>query len=405
MAAVTPHQAAVVDGLVDPETFFERAARGERDGQAATAAPDHALGAAALPRSRPPATIRPQSRPDGQSDATSAARRRAARRVAIVVLPTITVVGSAVLVATSLGGSDRAAPAAVERPSAVPASPTDVLAPRVSGVTARGDGHLTGVVYDPGSGVRSVELVVDGQRRDIRPGACRPICPPALRFSLASDSSEAMRAVAVVVADAAGNKTIAKQTLTAPARDHLAAKLTARLERPAQRAGYAIAGRLTDTDGAPIRGGQVELVGAARTDDAVPRVAGATTTDAAGRWRIASLHGSHVYRARHLADSDTKAVSAPVRATVRADLTLHVGRHGRTTVVVGRVRPATDVRLLLASRRDGGWRNERVARANASGRFRLPVPARLHGPVAVFVAPDPDLPYAPAGRVVDLARP
>jgi len=410
LAAVTPPQAAVLDTLVDTDTFFERAARGERDVQPATTAPDHALGAAALPRTRPPAPVRPQPQRDDEGDARKASRRPAARRIAAVGVPAVAIVGGAVLVAASLGGATGSTtPAVVERPLARPAPPADVLAPRVARVSSHGRERLAGVVYDPGSGVRSVALVADGRREDVQRADCRPDCPPSLRFSLADSSPEQLRAVAVVVADAAGNKTIAWQTLTAPAREPQAAKLDARLERPiAPRADYAVTGKLTDADGSPIRRGRVELVGAARTDDAVPRVVGAATTDAAGRWRVAGLEarqGSRVYRARHLADGDTQAVSAPVRTTVRADLALRTRRQGGATVVAGRLRPTVSARLLLAVRRADGWRSQRAVRASADGRFRLRVPARLRGPVAVFVAPSPDLPYAPAGRVIDLARP
>jgi hypothetical protein len=329
------------------------------------------------------------------------------RTVAAVVAPTAPVVGGALLLVVSFGGQGRSeAPAVLERPLARPAAPVDVLAPRAGRVAAIGGGPFSGIVYDPGSGVRSVELLIDGRRRDVRQAVCRPACSPALRFSFAASSPDGMEAVAIVVADAAGNRTIAWQTLTAPARKPAEAKLSARLElSAAPGADHAVGGRLTAADGKPIRHGRVELVGAVRTDDAVARVVGTATTDAAGRWRVADLHGSHVYRARHIADGDTKAVSALVRATVRARLALRVGRHGGATVISGRVQPGAPARLLLASRHAGGWRSERTARANADGRFRLGVPAGLRGRVAVFVAPWPELPYAPAGRVVDLARP
>lgn len=406
MAAVTPHRAAVVDGLVDSDTFFERAARGERDGQAATAAPDRALGAAMLPRATPPDHPRPIER-EGEARARRTLPRPAAKTVAVVAVPAVAVVGGAIMLAGSFGGQGRpTTPTVVERPPARSASPADVLAPRAARIAASGDGHLAGVAYDPGSGVRSVELVVDGRRREIRQAVCRPACSPALRFSFAASSPDRMEAVAIVVADAAGNRTIAWQTLTVPARRPSEVKLTARLEQSAApRADHAVGGRLTAADGKPIRHGRVELVGAARTHDAVARVVGTATTDAAGRWRVAHLHSSHVYRARHIADGDTPAVSAPVRATVRARLALRVHRRGAATVISGRVQPIAPARLLLASREAGGWRSERTGRADADGRFRLRVPARMRGRVAVFVAPSPDLPYAPAGRVVDLARP
>ncbi len=405
MAAVTPHRAAVVDGLVDSDTFFERAASGERDGQAATAAPDRALGAAALPRTTPSADSRPTER-DVEPRARPTLPRPAAKTIAIVSVPIAAVVGAALL-AGSFGGQDhRDPPATLERLPARPASPADVLAPRTAHITASGDGRLAGVVYDPGSGVRSIELLVNGRRRDARQASCRPDCPPALRFSFTPSSPAGMEAVAIVVADAAGNRTIAWQTLTAPARKPAEAKLSARLEQsPAPRSDHAIGGRLTTPGGKPIRHDRVELVGAARTDDTVARVVGTATTDAAGRWRVAHLHGSHVYRARHIAHGDTQAVSAPVRATVRARLALRVDHHGGATAISGRVQPSAPARVLLASRHAGGWRSERTARANADGRFRLRIPARPRGRVAVFVAPDTDLPYAPAGRVVDLARP
>jgi hypothetical protein len=399
----------VLDELVDSDTFFERAARGEREVQPATTAPDHALGAAALPRSRPPAPVRPQPQRDDEGDARTAFRRFPARRIAAIGVPAVAIVGGAVLVAASLGGpTESMTPVVVERPPARPAPPSDVLAPRVARVSAQGHGRLAGVVYDPGSGVRSVQLVADGRRQDIERGACRPDCPAALRFSLTDSSPEQLRALTVVVADAAGNKAIAWQTLTAPTRKPQVAKLTARLERPAAPRADAVAGQLTDADGSPIRHGRVELVGVERTDDAIPRVAGAATTDTAGRWRIAGLdarEGSQVYRARHLADGDTKALSAPVRVTVRPDLALRTRRQGRVTVLTGRLQPAAAARLLLAVRRAGGWHTERTARATANGRFRLRIPVRMRGQVAVFVAPSPDLPYAPTGRVVDLARP
>jgi hypothetical protein len=409
LAAVTPHRAAVVDELVDSDTFFERAARGERDTHPTTTAPDRALGAATLPRTPPPAAVRRQLQPNDDRHTGKASKRLVAPRAGIVALPAAVIVVGAVLVGTSPGGRGGSEVAAVIERSPAQPPPADFLAPRVGHVSVHGQERFAGIAYDPGSGVRSVELVADGRRRAIQRGACRPACPPAMRFSFSRNSSKRLRAVAIVVVDAAGNKALAWQTLAVDAPKPLAAKLTARLERAVVApADYAIAGRLNDAGGLPIRHGRVELVGVERTDDAVPRVVGAATTDTAGRWRVAGLkarHGSQLYRARYIAGGESTVVSAPVRATVRANLALRARRQGRVTVLTGRLHPAAAARLLLAVPRAGGWRTGRTARATANGRFRLRIPGRPRRRVAVFVAPSPDLPYAPVGRVIDLTRP
>jgi len=220
---------------------------------------------------------------------------------------------------------------------------------------------------------------------------------------------------AVVTQDAAGNRTLVWQRLVASRGQHTST-ITARLKgtdgQIVPRSRYAIVGKLTDRTTAPIPGARVELIALSRTATAVPTRAAVVTTDSAGRWRVGGLRaadGSRIYVARHLDDTGAATVSSAVRATVAIDLTARVRRTAAGRIVAGRVTaPAASaelIRLLLASRRLNGWRTERSTRTSPNRHFALRVPGRVRGRLALFVAPSPDLPYAPAGRVVDLARP
>lgn len=415
MAALAGERDGVLAGLVDSDTFFERAARGERDTQPAVAA-DRGQGAATMPRDP-----RPHA-PRADDDAPSAPRRlatprRHTRLVAVAATAgAFAVVG--LLVATMSDGQRAPARQTAVEPPAEPSapirSPVDVLGPRPGHVDVD-NGRIAGIAIDAGSGVRRIELVVNGRRADADTAVCRPECPPAARFTLdvPPHGRTELRSLAVVAHDAAGNEALIWQQLAgsdAPHGETITARLEDRDDRLGARSRYAIGGRLADGAGRPITGAQVELVAVATTAAAAPTRVAILATDRDGRWRAGELHasdGSRLYVARHLDGNTT--VSRTVRATVPVALVARPRRlaSGRR-VVVGRVNasaPTSAIRVLLAARRSGDWHTERTAPARPGGRFELPVPARLHGPVAVFVAPDPDLPYAPAGRVVDLARP
>ena len=422
MASLTGEPGGVLEGLVDCDTFFEFAARGERGAGEAVAAPDRGVGAATMPRAArapAPSAARPTS-PAEHSERVGS-RLSLGRAIALAGLTVSVVTGVAVVVAAQVGGpatsSHRGAAVAARPVPPMPRAgrlPADVLAPRLGRVSFSAR-RLAGVAYDPGSGVRRLEMHVDGRRVDALPGHCRPDCAPAARFSLANRlSSDEMHAVAVVAEDAAGNRALLWQRLVPPTGGRPTESLTAALEHRTNQlvAGsrYAITGRLLDRAGVPIRSGQVEVAALERTADAVPHRAAIVVTDDAGRWRVGgrrAADGSRVYVARPLNHTSGSAVSRAVQATVAFSLTARSRPDGRAVTgrVIARVTNGTAIRLLLASRRSNGWRTERSARARPGGRFELPVPARVRGRVAVFVAPSPGLPFAPAGRVVDLARP
>lgn len=423
MAAMTERREALVAGLVDADTFFERAARGDRDPPQTAAVPKGGVGAAALPRASQPPTERPAPHPRRSSTRrpTVALPRPSARAVACGGLGLAFLATTAALVHGFSHG--RAAPA--DRPVAGrPATnarppvtrPLDVLGPRSVRLDVRGV-RVQGVIDDPGSGVSRAALNIDGRPVDAVRFACRPICPPAARFSLqpASTPPTQPQALAVVARDAAGNRTLIAQRIVMLGVSRAGA-ITARLEdadrQIAAGSAYAIVGRLVDRAGAPIPHARVELTSVAATATAKPTRAAAVATDDNGHWRAAGLEardGSRLYVAHHRSADGTAAVSPVVRAIVPIALAAR-GRRLRSgrRAVVGRIAARAHVgsaRLLLATRHHGGWRTERVLRAPASGHFEVPVPARARGRVAVFAAPSPDSPYAPAGRVVDLARP
>ncbi len=406
MATVTSDRVAAA--LVDPETFFERAARGERDAQA-VGAPNHAQGAATMPRATRPAPSR---------------RERLSRRQRLEsVVPDPRWIGSAalvgtvtavVLVAAMSGGEETPSRSAAGPTLSGAKPPADMLAPRPGTLTLHA-ARVRGLVYDPGSGIRRVELVEDGRPVDSRSFPCRRVCPAAARFSLHGSTAPAgaPRAVAVVATDAAGNRALVAQRLVAPRHTRSGATISARVEGSDRslsiEASYSLAGRLTDRHGEPIPGARIEVVGVSATATSIPARAATATTDERGRWRVVDIparDGSRLYVARQLRPAG--AVSRTVTVRVEAGLAAHGRRlSSGHRIVAGRVAhvaPNVAVRVVIGTRRAGRWRGERTADTQRGGRFELHVPARVHGRVAVFVA-DPDLPYAPAGRVVRFARP
>ncbi len=341
---------------------------------------------------------------------------RVGRRGAALVAG-VGVAGALAAVVASAGGdthSRQVQPAAPPRPEATRDLPVDVVAPRLAHL-ATGRDRLSGVVFDPGSGVRRIHLWLDGRRLKTVRGDCRRTCAASARFTLdriAPPAGDA-RAVSITSVDLAGNEALLWQRLSvAEARDTKTTLTAAALIQPgglSAHTHYALHGRLTRSTGAPLVGAPVELLALARISRAEPDRVAVVKTDTAGRWRVGDLRGfdgSRSYVARHLDGSGEGVASEPVETTVPVPLAARLAADRQS--VVGHVRAAAPRRaigVLLALRRGGRWRTVDRGRLGTGGRFALPLPARARGSVAVFVAPHPNLPYAPAGRVVDLARP
>jgi hypothetical protein len=321
--------------------------------------------------------------------------------------------------------------------------------------TVRGSSDVTFDATDGGSGVYQAVISIDGQvvqrtPLDANGGRCKDVgqttdgaaaflyvqpCLASVSADVPLDSTSVANGthhLLVSVTDAAGNAApVLDRTVTidnppppgapgppngvnASAQASLAVRWTG--SRKAQLvSGYGqahvVAGRLTNSSGAPIASAAVEL-------HATPSFSGARAiampsahTDATGRFSVRVPGGTSsrtlrfAYRA-HIGDAQPAAARA-LRLSVHAGIALSVAPHtasvGSTIAFRGRLRggpvPSTGKQLVLEARSPGSpWIEFKVVRTNARGRFRASYRFKFPGPAHyTFRArsePEADYPFA-----------
>ena len=321
--------------------------------------------------------------------------------------------------------------------------------------TVRGSSDVTFDATDGGSGVYQAVISIDGQvvqrtPLDANGGRCKNVgqttdgaaaflyvqpCLASVSADVPLDSTSVANGthhLLVSVTDAAGNAApVLDRTVTidnppppgapgppngvnASAQASLAVRWTG--SRKAQLvSGYGqahvVAGRLTNSSGAPIASAAVEL-------HATPSFSGARAiampsahTDATGRFSVRVPGGTSsrtlrfAYRA-HIGDAQPAAARA-LRLSVHAGIALSVAPDtasvGSTIAFRGRLRggpvPSTGKQLVLEARSPGSpWIEFKVVRTNARGRFRASYRFKFAGPAHyMFRArsePEADYPFA-----------
>jgi hypothetical protein len=271
---------------------------------------------------------------------------------------------------------------------------------------------------DLGGGVEGVELEVDGEVRQFRPGGerChRPFtatvpCAPAGELRLADLGLDpGARSVFATFIDAAGNRTYAgpyvvhidSPPIVAPLRqpDGIVI-IDGEIRRRISYAPAKVGGIVRDVDGFPLAG--VDVGARTCVTGGVCRSLPATRTNGQGRFTVAVPRGPS--REVRLAYGTSEQV---VRLTVAAPIQLStdrpVTRNGRTIRFRGRIPEAGDSRahVTLQAWARGKWMPFRTV-ALKSGRFSARY--RFKGTFQTtryrfraVVGDEPDLPFA-AGR-------
>ncbi len=300
----------------------------------------------------------------------------------------IVVMAGGAFVVTSRAGFDRSAPSpAID--AGREAAPDAVPAPAL-GSTPAGDANRE-VVATPTAPPRD-----DARARDLTERETSSAQPPQRAGGPADRRASAPAASMPAPAPSAEPPATARARVTAPAAKvapppatnaadaALAQTRVAEGARGAATAGGTIAGRVTDTRGAPLAGVRVEMVippgaGAAARSVAAGRGAG-TVTDSAGRFVLADVvPGAATVRARGLGFAPTATtVGVAPAETTRATLALAPSALHLSEVVVTNAPVATSAAPApTEARRDAAGRSDalkRVAPDDAvPGCYRLSV--------------------------------
>jgi hypothetical protein len=274
------------------------------------------------------------------------------------------------------------------------------------GATVAGSAAATFTAGDPDSGVRRVELVVDGRVVDAVDFAgdstsFRPYAASrsgrlgfdtmqvangrhdvAVRAFNASGGGATLRTASVTV----DNPVAATRPRTETSSSHasLLAEFADHSRTRVVRYGtpVPITGRVADPSGAPIGGARLAVSELGREPGAVAHDAGAVTSEQDGSWRyVAAVGGSReitfAYRsgAADVALADRTSVTLLVRAAARLSVSRRRVRNGQAVMVSGRLRgrpypsPGVLVTLQGKPRRSGSWRTFGIARTKPDGRF------------------------------------
>ena len=317
----------------------------------------------------------------------------------------------------------------------------------------RGTSDLTFSASDPGSGVYEVLFSIDGQLAqssvvDPNGGRCANVggtsdglaaflyaqpCKASVSADVGFDTtrvSSGEHHLVVSVIDAAGNGApvldrrvkIANEPIacqaSAGASASSAAVLSAswrgtrrQLITSAFGRARTVAGRLTNSAGAPIGGAPVELVAAPALAGAKPVAVASARTGPDGRFSV-RVRATGPSRTLCLAYRGASGIGSPVatrrltlrvRAGVVLRVTPRVASVGRGIRFRGRLRagpvPPGGKQLVLEARAAGGaWLEFKVVRTNARGRFhagyrfRFPGPARYQ--FRVLCEPESGYPFA-----------
>jgi hypothetical protein len=275
------------------------------------------------------------------------------------------------------------------------------------GATIAGQAAATFAAADPDSGVRRVELLVDGRAVNAVefPGDQTSFRPYAAsrsgRFSFdTTEVANGRHEVTVRAFNASGGgSTLRTATVTvdnpvAPAAKSRADASASHASLLAEFADHSrtrivrygtpvpISGRVTDPSGAPIAGARLAVSELGREPGAVAHDAGAVTAERDGSWRYVAAVGSSreitfAFRSGDgdVALTDRTSVTLLVRAAARLSVSRRRVRNGQAVMVSGRLRgrpypsPGVLVTLQGKPRRGGSWRTFGVSRTRPDGRF------------------------------------
>ena len=279
----------------------------------------------------------------------------------------------------------------------------DLLAPEAQGVPTGSllePGPVGGLVEiasafrDRGAGLKSAALLVDGAQRDehrVSEATCAqpyvaPVpCPLSGRVRFALDTTavaDGDHRVEIALEDVAGNRsligpfsvTVRNKTLpptTRPGRLSLSSAVVRTSGKPKPR----LDGTLTDLDGVPIAGAQIDVASRPRMRGSAFAPTAPAVTSADGRFSVPIGPGtSRVIRVRYAASEATAEVIVP--APVAFAATPSSTRNGRAVRFSGRI-PGTSVsgpRVELQARADGKWvpfRTVALRQGRFSARYRF----------------------------------
>lgn len=282
--------------------------------------------------------------------------------------------------------------------NAAPSAPTFAPTGLLNGAVQRGRRTLTLTASDTDSGVRKVELWSADRLLDstgplpCEAGALVP-CDRRREVALTFDTVDLVTGnqdVAVVIQDAAGNTARhpvppfelasaegAPQAPPVPATIRPATLTLSGVPASPTPSGrtLTLSGRLTEPDGTPIASASVSIMQKVDAAGGPSTSAPATTRDDGSFSASIAATSSQVITATYERDGGV-AATATARLAVRSGLTFGATRIGqsRSFRFFGSLnldpRPRGGARVAIQVRVGRSWRDVKVARTNAAGRFR-----------------------------------